>query len=398
MNILEEFELYKAKDLHIDLSRGRPSKEQLDLSLPMMDILTSSSDYLSSGVDTRNYGCLEGLKECRDLFSPILGVPSNNIIIMGNSSINIMYDQISRSMLFGVCGSTPWSKLNKIKWLCPVPGYDRHFAILEHFGIEMIPIHMDENGPDVDEIEKYISDESVKGLWCVPKYSNPSGITYSDEVVRRLSRLSPKAKDFRIYWDYAYAIHDFDEESKLLNIYEEAKRNGNEDIIYLFTSTSKVTFPGSGISMIGASERNINDIKSHLTIQTIGYDKINQLRHVRFFKTTDGLKNHMKKHGEILKRKFDIVESILSRNLNGLAKWSHPKGGYFVLLEVKGIASQVVERCKECGVVLTAAGATHPYHKDLSNSYIRIAPSSLSDEDLKTAMQVLCVAVKIEHK
>lgn len=398
MNVLEEFELYKAKGLHIDLSRGRPSKEQLDLSLPMMDILTSSSDYLSNGIDTRNYGCLEGLKECRDLFSPILGVPSNNIVIMGNSSINIMYDQISRSMLFGVCGSTPWSKLEKIKWLCPVPGYDRHFAILEHFGIEMIPIHMNENGPDVDEIEKYISDELVKGLWCVPKYSNPSGITYSDEVVRRLSKLSPKAKDFRIYWDYAYAIHDFDEESKLLNIYEEAKRNGNEDIVYLFTSTSKVTFPGSGISLIGASERNINDIKSHLTIQTIGYDKINQLRHVRFFKTTDELKNHMKKHGEILKRKFDIVESILSRNLNGLASWSHPKGGYFVLLEVKGIASQVVERSKECGVVLTAAGATHPYHKDPSNSYIRIAPSSLSDEDLKTAMEVLCVAVKLESK
>lgn len=398
MNIKEEFELYKSKGLHIDLSRGRPSKEQLDLSLPMMDILSSSSDYLSSGVDTRNYGCLEGLKECRDLFSPIIGVPSNNIIIMGNSSINIMYDQISRSMFFGVCGSTPWSKLEKIKWLCPVPGYDRHFSILEHFGIEMIPIHMNEDGPDIEEIEKYISDESVKGLWCVPKYSNPSGITYSDEVVRRLARLSPKVKDFRIYWDYAYAIHDFDEETKLLNIYEEAKRNGNEDIVYLFASTSKVTFPGSGISMIGASERNINDIKSHLTIQTIGYDKINQLRHVRFFKTTDGLKNHMKKHGEILKRKFDIVESILSRNLNGLASWSHPKGGYFVLLEVKGIASQVVERCKECGVVLTSAGATHPYHKDPSNSYIRIAPSSLSDEDLKTAMQVLCLAVKMEHK
>ena len=398
MNIKEEFELYKSKGLHIDLSRGRPSREQLDLSLPMMDILSSSSDYLSNGIDTRNYGCLEGLKECRDLFSPIIGVPSNNIIIMGNSSINIMYDQISRSMLFGVCGSTPWSKLGKIKWLCPVPGYDRHFAILEHFGIEMIPIHMNENGPDVDEIEKYISDESVKGLWCVPKYSNPSGITYSDEVVKRLAELSPKAKDFRIYWDYAYAIHDFNEEEILLSIYEEAKRNGNEDIVYLFTSTSKVTFPGSGISMIGASERNINDIKSHLTIQTIGYDKINQLRHVRFFKTVDGLKNHMKKHGEILKRKFDIVESILSRKLSGLASWSHPKGGYFVLLEVKGIASQVVKRCKECGVVLTAAGATHPYHKDPSNSYIRIAPSSLSDEDLKTAMNVLCVAVKMEHK
>ena len=398
MNIKEEFELYKNKGLHIDLSRGRPSKEQLDLSLQMMDILSSSSDYLSNGIDTRNYGCLEGLKECRDLFSPIIGVPSNNIIIMGNSSINIMYDQISRSMLFGVCGSTPWSKIEKIKWLCPVPGYDRHFAILEHFGIEMIPIHMNENGPDVDEVEKYISDESVKGLWCVPKYSNPSGITYSDEVVKRLAGLSPKAKDFRIYWDYAYAIHDFNKEEKLLNIYEEAKKNNNEDIVYIFTSTSKVTFPGSGISLIGASDNNINDIKSHLTIQTIGYDKINQLRHIRFFKTVDELKKNMKKHGEILKRKFDIVESILSRNLSGLAKWSHPKGGYFVLLEVKGIASQVVERCKECGVALTAAGATHPYHKDPSNSYIRIAPSSLSDEDLKTAMEVLCVAVKMEHK
>ena len=389
---------YKKAKLNIDLSRGRPSKEQLDLSLPMMDVLNSGSDYSSSGLDTRNYGCLEGIKECRDLFAPILGVPSNNIIVMGNSSINIMYDQISRSFIFGVCGSTPWSKLEKVKWLCPVPGYDRHFSILEHFDIEMIPIHMNEDGPDIEEIEKYITDESVKGLWCVPKYSNPSGITYSDEVVRRLARLTPKAKDFRIYWDYAYAVHDFNEEEKLLNIYEEAKKNKNEDIVYIFISTSKITFPGSGISMIGGSENNINNIKSHLTIQTIGYDKINQLRHVRFFKDVDGLKKHMKKHGQILKRKFDIVESILSGNLTGLASWSHPKGGYFVLLEVNGIASQVVERCKECGVVLTAAGATHPYHKDPSNSYIRIAPSSLSDEDLKTAIEVLSLAVIEETK
>lgn len=397
----DKFDYYKSLDIHIDMSRGKPSSEQLDLTLPMMDVLTSKSDYIvSNSIDVRNYGGLTGIDECKALMSQVLEVPSSNAIIFGNSSINAMYDQISRSFSHGICGEIPWNKLEKIKWLCPVPGYDRHFAITEFFGIEMINIPMNDDGPDMDLVEEYIKDPSIKGIWCVPKYSNPSGITYSDEVVRRLARLRPAAKDFRIYWDNAYASLDFEEEIKLLNIYEEAKKYNNEDIVYIFTSTSKLSFPGSGIASLGASKRNIDDISKKMSYQTIGYDKINQLRHVRFFVDLNGLKEHAKKHCKILKRKFEIVEKELSKCESKLLKWNKPKGGYFITIQVPGHASEIIKLCRECGVILTDAGSTHPYHKDGSDSYIRIAPSYLSDEDLKIASKIiaLCIDLASESK
>ena len=395
--LLKQYKEYQNQNLHLDLSRGKPDKEQLDLSLPMMDVLSSKENYLSEeGIDVRNYGELTGITECKRLMSNILEVPEKNIIIFGNSSLQMMYDQISRSFTHGVCGNTPWYKLNKIKWLCPVPGYDRHFSITEHFGIEMINIPMNNDGPDMDLVESLIKDESVKGIWCVPKYSNPSGITYSDEIVRRFARLKPAAKDFRIYWDNAYAMHGFNEDKKLLNIYEEAKKNNNEDIVYIFTSTSKITFPGGGIAALGASENNIKDIKSQLKYQIISFDKINQLRHVRYFKDYQGMKEHMKKHLVLLKEKFDLVDSILKEEVSNLATWNKPEGGYFICLYVKNKAKEVIDRCLKCGLKLTDAGATHPYHKDESNSYIRIAPTYASLDELRLAVSILCLSIKIE--
>ena len=388
---------YLKLGLNINLSRGKPSKEQLDLSVAVLDVLNSKSDLRINGVDYRNYGVLDGIEECKNLFSSILEIPSSNIIVCGNSSLNIMYDSVSRSMTHGVCGSTPWCKLPKVKWLCPVPGYDRHFAITEHFGIEMINIPMDDNGPDMDLIEELVKDESVKGIWCVPKYSNPSGITYSDEVVRRFANLKPAAKDFRIYWDNAYAIHDlYDKGDMLLNIFDECKKAGNPDLVYIFTSTSKISFPGAGVAAVAASENNIKDIKASMQYQTIGHDKINQLRHALYFKDMDILKNHMKKHADILRPKFELTEKIFEQELTGLATWSKPKGGYFISLNVNGCAKEVIERCAKCGVVLTPAGSTYPYHNDPTNSNIRIAPSYLSMEDLETALKVLCLSIKIE--
>ena len=397
--LLTKFQQLKDKHLHIDMSRGKPSKEQLDLSNEMNDVLTSESDYLSEeGIDVRNYGGLLGIKEARKLMGDVLGVKEDNVIIFGNSSLEAMYQQIARSFLFGVCGSTPWNKLEKVQWLCPAPGYDRHFVMLEEFGIEMLEVPYYNDGPDMDFIEALVLEENVKGLWIVPKYSNPLGITYSDEVIKRLARLKPAAKDFRIYVDNAYALQDFEGETLLLNIYEEAKKVGNEDILYLFTSTSKITFPGSGIAALGASENNINDIASHLKYQTISYDKVNQLRHVRYFKDVNGLKEHTRKHGEILKKKFEIVDAYLSKYCNDVASWSTPKGGYFITLYVSHKAKEVVERCKECGVILTDAGAMFPYRHDSSNSYIRLAPSYVSEDELHQAMEVICLAIVIETK
>ena len=395
--LLEQYKKYQTMHLNIDMTRGKPCKAQLDLSLEMNDVLNSKSDYLDeNGNDVRNYGSLEGIPECRRLMASILGVNKEHVLVFGNSSLSIMYEQIARSYIYGINGSTPWSKLDKVKWLCPVPGYDRHFAMLEHFGIEMINIPLNIDGPDMDLVESIIKDDSVKGIWCVPKHSNPSGITYSDEVIKRLARLSPKAKDFRIYYDNAYALHDFSTNSKsLLNIYEEAKKVGNEDIIYLFASTSKISFPGSGIAALGASQKNIEDIKSHLKYQTISYDKVNQLRHVRYFKDLEGIKNHVKKHAKIIKEKFDIVDSALT-GVKDLVKYVIPEGGYFFCLEVKNKASQIIARCKECGVKLTEAGSTHPYHKDPTNSYIRLAPTYLENDELKIAMKVITLSIKIE--
>ncbi len=398
-DLVKKYNEYKKMNLHIDMTRGRPSKEQLDLSTPMFDVVSSNSDYTSEeGVDCRNYGCLTGLKECKDLFASILEVPADNIIIFGNSSLNIMYECLADAFLYGVCGSTPWSKLEKVKWLCPVPGYDRHFAICEHLGIEMINVPLNENGPDMDIVEELIKDPLVKGIWCVPKYSNPTGITYSSEVVNRFAKLKPASKDFRIYWDNAYPVHHLykDKQDFLLELLSKAKKYHNEDIVYIFSSTSKISFPGGGIAALAASIKNLKDLENHLKYKTIGFDKINQLRHARFFKNIDGIKKQMAKHAEILRPKFELIEDILENEAKGLATWTKPNGGYFISLFVNNKAKEIIERCKECGVILTEAGCAYPYHSDPNNSHIRLAPSCLSIDELKQAMSIVLIAINIE--
>lgn len=398
----KEYKEAASKGLKLDMSRGKPAAKQLDLSRDMLDVVNSSSDLkCEDGVDVRNYGILDGISEAKKIMADILGVSSDNVIVFGNASLNIMYDMVSRAMLFGILGSTPWSKLDKVKFLCPVPGYDRHFAITELFGVEMINIPMKADGPDMDLVEKYVNnDESVKGIWCVPKYSNPQGITYSDEVVKRFAALKPAAKDFRIFWDNAYAIHDLyeDDKDELLEIFAECKKNGNEDMVYEFCSTSKVTFAGGGISALAASKSNIDDVKRTMTIQTIGHDKVNQLRHARFFKDINGVYDHMKKHAAILRPKFEAVINEFEKELSGLgiASWVKPKGGYFISFEtMQGCAKAVVAKCKEAGVTLTGAGATYPYKKDPNDSNIRIAPSLPTEEELKQATELFILCVKL---
>ncbi len=398
----KEYKEAASKGLKLDMSRGKPAAKQLDLSRDMLDVVNSSSDLkCEDGVDVRNYGILDGISEAKKIMADILGVSSDNVIVFGNASLNIMYDMVSRAMLFGILGSTPWSKLDKVKFLCPVPGYDRHFAITELFGVEMINIPMKADGPDMDLVEKYVNnDESVKGIWCVPKYSNPQGITYSDEVVKRFAALKPAAKDFRIFWDNAYAIHDLyeDDKDELLEIFAECKKNGNEDMVYEFCSTSKVTFAGGGISALAASKSNIDDVKRTMTIQTIGHDKVNQLRHARYFKDVNGVYDHMKKHAAILRPKFEAVINEFEKELSGLgiASWVKPKGGYFISFEtMQGCAKAVVAKCKEAGVTLTGAGATYPYKKDPNDSNIRIAPSLPTEEELKQATELFILCVKL---
>lgn len=398
----KEYKEAASKGLKLDMSRGKPAAKQLDLSRDMLDVVNSSSDLkCEDGVDVRNYGILDGISEAKKIMADILGVSSDNVIVFGNASLNIMYDMVSRAMLFGILGSTPWSKLDKVKFLCPVPGYDRHFAITELFGVEMINIPMKADGPDMDLVEKYVNnDESVKGIWCVPKYSNPQGITYSDEVVKRFAALKPAAKDFRIFWDNAYAIHDLyeDDKDELLEIFAECKKNGNEDMVYEFCSTSKVTFAGGGISALAASKANIDDVKRTMTIQTIGHDKVNQLRHARYFKNVNGVYEHMKKHAAILRPKFEAVINEFEKELSGLgiASWVKPKGGYFISFEtMEGCAKAVVAKCKEAGVTLTGAGATYPYKKDPNDSNIRIAPSLPTEEELKQATELFVLCVKL---
>ena len=402
VEVEKEFNRLKGLNLSINMSRGQPSQEQLDLSMPMMDVLNSKADLrCEDGIDCRNYGVLGGINEAKKLLGDLIEVPADNIIIYGNSSINVMYDQISRSYTKGVMGSTPWCKLDKVKWLCPVPGYDRHFAITEYFGIEMINIPMNSDGPDMDLVEKLVSeDESIKGIWCVPKYSNPSGITYSKEVVNRFAHLKPKAKDFRIYWDNAYSVHHlyFDNPDYLDEILNECKKAGNPDIVYKFTSTSKISFPGSGIAALAASDANLIDIKKQLSIQTIGYDKVNQLRQVRYFKNLDGIKEQMRKHAAILRPKFEAAEEILDASLGGLGigNWTKPHGGYFISYDgYKGTAKEIVAKCKEIGILLTDAGAAFPYHLDPNDSNIRIAPSAPPLDKVKEAMYAFCVVSKM---
>ncbi|MEE0128629.1 MAG: aminotransferase class I/II-fold pyridoxal phosphate-dependent enzyme [Eubacterium sp.] len=390
----ERYNEFKARGLKLDMSRGKPCKEQLDLSVALNDV----KDYVSDGVDVRNYGMLDGIPSCKKLFADLMGVKPENVIVGPTSSLNLMYDYVSQCYTHGA-GSTPWCKLDKVKFLCPVPGYDRHFTILEHFGIEMINVDMKQDGPDMDAIEELVKDPSVKGMFCVPKYSNPQGITFSDDVVRRIAALKPAAEDFRIVWDNAYCVHDLVEDGdKLLNIFDVLPEYGNDDMVVEVCSTSKITFPGAGISAIIASDNNIKMIKSRLSAQIISYDKMNQHRHVVFFGDANGVLNHMKKHAAILKPKFDIVIKTLNEELagKGIASWFAPKGGYFISLDVMdGCAKRVGELCKEAGVTLTSVGATYPYGKDPNNKNIRIAPSFPPVDELSLAAELLCICTRL---
>jgi len=396
------FEEVKGKGLKLDMSRGKPASSQLNMGMGLLDTVNSQSDMNSkAGFDCRNYGVLDGLPEAKQLMADMVGAAKDNVIIFGNASLNIMYDTVARSMTHGVLGNTPWCKLNKVKFLCPVPGYDRHFSVTEHFGVEMINIPMKSDGPDMDMVEKLVSeDEEIKGIWCVPKYSNPQGITYSDETVRRFAALKPAAKDFRIYWDNAYVIHHLyeDQQDSLLSIVVECAKAGNPDMVYEFCSTSKISFAGSGIAALVSSEANIADIKKQMSMQTIGHDKINQLRHVRYFKNLDGLKEHMSKHAEIMRPKFETVLEILERELSGLeiGSWIKPRGGYFISFDaLEGCAKAIVAKAKDAGLVMTGAGATFPYGKDPKDSNIRIAPSYPTPDELAVAADIFVLSIKL---
>jgi len=396
----EAYHQYEMRDLSLNMARGKPSAAQLDLSNELLTALKPEDEMISrEALDIRNYGGLEGLQEAKELLASMIDEDPDNMIVYGNSSLNIMYDTVSRSMTHGVLGNTPWCKLPEVKFLCPVPGYDRHFAVTEHFGITMINIPMTDEGPDMDLVEKYVSeDEAVKGIWCVPKYSNPQGVVYSDEVVRRMANLSPKAKDFRVYWDNAYCVHDLYEEIPLLSIMKEAKKAGKEDMIYEFVSTSKVSFSGAGIGGICTSSANKKDILKSLTIQTIGFDKVNQMRHVKFFKDGDGVRAHMKKHAALLRPKFEMVLNRLEEDLAGkdCGSWITPKGGYFITFEAKeGCATRIIQLAKEAGVTMTGAGAPFPYHKDPKDSVIRIAPSLPTEEELSAAAEIFTTCVRL---
>ena len=400
--LAKEYEDVKGKGLRLNMARGKPGKEQLDLSLGLLDVLNSKSDFVGTdGMDCRNYGVLEGIDECRKLFGDILGVDSKYVMVGGSSSLNMMFDTISCMMTKSIVdGCKPWYEVKNRKFLCPVPGYDRHFGITEYYGFEMIPVPMTENGPDMDVVEKLVeSDDSIKGIWCVPKYSNPQGITYSDETVKRFAALKPAAKDFRIMWDNAYCIHDInDTPDELLNIFDECKKNGTEDMPVLFCSTSKITFPGAGVAAMAASENNMKVFKERYNYEVISYDKLNMLRHVRYFKDFDGIMEHMQKHKEVLRPKFDIVLNALESNLKpvGIGEWTNPNGGYFVSIDVlSGTAKRVVQLCKEAGVVMTGAGATYPYGKDPYDKNIRIAPTFPPNDELITAMDVFCICTKL---
>ena len=397
-----QYEEAKAKGLKLDMSRGKPAAEQLDMTMPMMDIFNRNFDMRDEkGVDVRNYGNLVGIWGARRLLGEMLGVDPEHVIVFGTASLNVMYDTVSRSVTHGVMGSTPWCKLDKVKFLCPAPGYDRHFAITEHFGIEMITIPMNEDGPDMDMVEKLVSeDPAVKGIWCVPMYTNPLGITYSEEVCRRMADLNPAAGDFRIYWDNAYCVHHLydDKQDTLPELLSMCRANGKEDMVLEFASTSKISFAGAGISCIAASLGNLEWVKKSMTIQIISHDKINQLRHVLYFKDLDGIKEHMRKHAAIMRPKFDMVLEILEKELGGLgiATWTKPLGGYFISFNsMDGCAKEIVQKCKDAGVTLTGAGATYPYKKDPHDSNIRIAPSYPTMEELRASGELFVLCVKL---
>lgn len=394
------YAVFKAQNLSLNMSRGNPCKEQLQLSLDMLNVFDDGDFMSENGVDVRNYGVLDGIPEAKKLFSDMIGVEDDEVIIFGNSSLNAMYWTVQTAFNKGILGSQPWSKYDRVKFLCPVPGYDRHFKLTEFFGIEMINIPMTPTGPDMDMIEKLVSeDETVKGVWCVPQYSNPDGISYSDETVRRFANLKPKAKDFRIFWDNAYCIHHLTENpSYILNILDEAKKVGNENIVYIFGSTSKITFPGAGVAVMGASRQNVEELKKYLGISIISYDKMNQLRHVKFFGNFDNMIEHMKKHREIIAPKFRLVCDMLQREIAplGIGSWTDPEGGYFVSFNsLDGCAKRIVKLCSKAGVTLTPAGATFPYGVDPHDRNIRIAPTYPPLDELEKAMELFVICVKI---
>ena len=395
---------FKAKGLSLNMARGKPASSQLDLSMPMLDIMTSASDpHAADGSDLRNYGVLDGLPEAKELMASMLEDDPANVIVFGNSSLNIMYDTIARLWMFGTQGSTPWCKLDSVKFICPVPGYDRHFGVTQEFGIEMIPVPMNEDGPDMDAVEKLAAeDASVKGIWCVPKYSNPGGVTYSDEVVRRLASMKTAAEDFRIMWDNAYTVHhlsaDPAQQDQLLDIAKACAEAGTTERYYKFASTSKVTLPGAGIAAMAASPANIAEVKKRMGVQTIGHDKINQMRHVLFLKDAQGIAEHMAKHAAIIAPKFELVLSKLESGLTecGVGTWTKPRGGYFVSFDAaEGTAKRVVSLAKEAGVTMTGAGATWPYKNDPQDSNMRIAPTLPPLEELDQALDVFVVCVKL---
>ncbi|MBD5459223.1 MAG: aminotransferase, partial [Lachnospiraceae bacterium] len=398
----KKFDEAKSKGLKLDMSRGKQSTAQLDMTMGIMDVFDSDSVLKTEdGIDCRNYGLMDGIPEVKKLLGDMMGVPAQNVLVYGNSSLSVMYDAVSHSMTHGVMGSMPWCKLDKVKFLCPVPGYDRHFKITEYFGIEMINIPMTAEGPDMDLVEKYVSeDEAVKGIWCVPKYSNPQGISYSDETVRRFANLKPAAEDFRIYWDNAYAVHHLydDKQDEILEILSECEKAGNPDMVFEFCSTSKVTFAGGGIAGMAASLANLDYIREGMTIRTIGYDKVNQLRHVKYFKDINGIREHMKKHADIIRPKFEAVLQVLDNEIGGLGigEWNKPVGGYFISFEaMEGCAKAIVAKCKEAGVVMTGAGATYPYGKDPKDSNIRIAPTFPTPEEMAAATDLFVLCVKL---
>lgn len=398
----KKFEEAKRKGLKLDMSRGKQSTAQLDMTMSIMDALDSSSVLKTEeGMDCRNYGLMDGIPEAKKLLGDMMGVPAQNVLVFGNSSLSIMYDTIAHAMTHGIMGSTAWSKLDNLKFLCPSPGYDRHFKITEYFGIEMITIPMTPEGPDMDLVEKYVNeDASVKGIWCVPKYSNPQGISYSDETVRRFANLKPAAEDFRIIWDNAYAVHHLypDKQDEILEILSECEKAGNPDMVFEFCSTSKVSFAGGGIAGMAASLANLDYIRESMTIRTIGYDKVNQLRHVKYFKDMNGLAEHMNKHADIIRPKFEAVLEVLDNELSGLGvgEWTKPVGGYFISFDsMDGCAKEIVAKCKEAGVILTNAGATFPYGKDLKDSNIRIAPTFPTPEEMAAATDLFVLCVKL---
>ncbi|MCI8361059.1 MAG: aminotransferase class I/II-fold pyridoxal phosphate-dependent enzyme [Clostridiales bacterium] len=403
--LLARYGSFKARGLKLDMSRGRPGADQMDLSRALFhqideDPQSHRADFKNAtGIDCRNYGGLDGLPELKKLFGDILGVAPEQMIVAGNSSLHLMFDTISQAMSAGLAGCEPWLLQGGVKFICPAPGYDRHFAMCEYFGIEMLTVDMTDTGPDMDAVEKLVQDPSVKGMWVVPKYSNPEGITCSDETVRRIAALRPAAKDFRVFWDNAYAVHHLEDEGDgLLNIYDECVKTGNEDLVFQFVSTSKITFPGAGIAAEAASPANIAELKKRMSFQTIGPDKLNQLRHARMFRTEADVEAHMRRHAQILRPKFQAVLDRMEQELTGkgIAEWTRPKGGYFISLNVlDGCAKRVEALCKEAGMALTAAGATYPYGKDPRDRNIRIAPTFPAVEEMRLAAELLCIAVRL---